>query len=232
MNKKTQLLSTVVAVGSLLLLAGCAHYKAKPLQHLTTTTDSRNVTLSYKAFDKHECKKYLGKNVLRKKYQPVQLTITNPTEHTYTYSASSFSLPTVPAELVAKKVHFSVAGRAVGYGLVAATIFVPLTVIAATFSFCIIPTLLYIPATVGAAPFAAASIIDGVKASSANKELDIDFSTKAIQSEGVLRPGQTLNGLFFVPKKSFSNDFTFTLNGEKSGKTLVLHSMPQAVEVK
>jgi len=67
MNKQTQLLSVVLAIGSLLLLSGCANYKAMSLPKLARHADSaensknKTVTLDHKVFTKANCKTYLGR---------------------------------------------------------------------------------------------------------------------------------------------------------------------------
>jgi len=248
MNKSTQLLSAVLAVGSLLLLSGCASYKAVPLPYLTKQTNSsvssknKNITLEHKVFTKADCKTYLGrKNILKKGYQPVQLALTNNTDRTYTYSTASLSLPTVQTELIAEKVKFSTAGRVLGSGA-AAVGFV-------TCAACAIPiigalggvgasaglaAILFIMAPAGfvATGFSVAALTDGIKSGKANKKLTIDFAAKAFPQEGILKPYQTINGIVFVPKKSFNNDFTFTLNDAQTNKPLVLSSNSDLLNVK
>jgi hypothetical protein len=236
-NKQTKLLSAVLAVGSLLLLSGCAKYNAMPLQHLvkhadsSETSETKNITLEHKVFDKADCKTYLGKkNILKKGFQPVQLTVTNNSDRSYIYSTSSLSLSTVPAEVVAKKVHFSTGGRAVGIGLAAATVaIIAVTAIVgggsclgeAWFWQYIFPTALLSSSV----PFAAGAIVAGTKDSRANAELEADFTAKAFPREGVLRPHQTINGIVFVAKNSFKEDFTFTVNDLKTDKAVVLSSL-------
>lgn len=221
----TKIFTAVVAVGSLVLLAGCAKYKAQPLQRLSTQQTSDKVALSYKVFDKKDCKDFLGrKNILRKGYQPVQLMITNNSDHTYTYSATSLSLPTVPAELVAKKVHFSTVGRVIGYAAVATAIFAPVIVltIAGHGNPFDMSEVLYIPASAAATPFIAMAIGDGVKSSKANKHLKADFAKKAFPAVATLNPHETLNAIIFVPKKEFTTNFTITLKDQKTEQPLVV----------
>lgn len=241
MNKQTKLLTAVLAVGSLLLLSGCANYKAMSLPQLAQHSDKfekKNVSLEYKIFTKVDCQEYLGrKKLLKKGYQPVQLTITNNTNRSYTYSASSLSLPIVPAELVAKKVKFSTAGRIIGYSAAAAG-FVTLAACAFSITGALIPAAckvgfaIMIPSGYLATGFSLAALADGIKSGKANKELTVDFATKAFLLNGIIRPYQTINGIVFVPKKSFNTNFTFTLNDADTNKTVVLNSRSENIDVK
>lgn len=240
MNSHTKLLSAVLAVGSLLLLSGCAKYNAISLPRLTSHADksenykNKNVILEHKVFTKQDCATYLGrKNVLKKGFQPVQLTLTNTTDRSYTYSSSTLSLQTVPTELVAKKVKFSTAGRVVGYSAAAAACAASLAAIIVCVP-CSCPLwvpLIFLPSGPATLSFSAAAIIDGIKSSKENKELMVDFNTKSFPQEGTLKPYQTINGIVFVPKKLFRNDFTFTLNDDRD-KTVVLHSISDPIDVK
>jgi hypothetical protein len=192
--------------GALLLIAGCAHYNAIPLKWLEDSTSTKKgVTLSYKVFTKADCKKYLGRDILKRKYQPLQLTIVNNTNDTYTISHNSLSLPTASIEAVAKKVHTSTVGRAVGYGAAAIL-------------------------TCGL--FAIPAIVDGIGSAEANEQLDDDFATKAFRLDGALKPHTMVNGIVFVAREAFDENFTLTLYNEKNGQVLVLNSLSTATTIK
>ena len=189
--------TTMAITSALLLVTGCAHYKARPLPRLANTVSDKGVYLAYRKFDKADCKTYFDRDVIKRGFQPLQLTIINNTDITYTVSESSFSLPLVPVDAVAQEVHTSTAGRAAGYG--AAALFCCLFVIPA--------------------------IADGIGSAEANEQLDVDFSNKTLRFNGIIRPGMTLNGVVFIPKEQFSEDFTLTLFNAKDGKQLVLESI-------
>ena len=234
MNKQFKLLTAVLAVGSLLLLSGCAKYNAMTLPQLTQhshQSEKKNLSLEHKVFDKADCKTYLGrKNILKKGFQPVQLTIANNTDHTYIYSTTSLSLPTVPSEIVAKKVKFSSLGRFLGYSAAGSIFFAPIIPIATTIACCNHPLagliLLGCNIILGAtsAGFWAIGITDGLNSHKANKELSADFADKELPFKGLLNPYQTISGIVFVPKKSFNTNFTFTLNDTDTDKAVVLSS--------
>jgi hypothetical protein len=238
-NKQFKLLTAVLAVGSLLLLAGCAKYKAMPLYQPKVLADKKGLTLEHKVFTKQDCATYLGrKNLLKKGYQPIQLTLTNNSDRSYTYSASSLSLPIVPAEKVALKVETSTWGRFFGYGLSAGALG---TVSSVFFHaaygagiFCLGPVGMILGATaaVGSYTCFVASIADTVKSNNSNKKLSADFAEKAVSREGIIRPYQTVNGIVFVEKNDFKKDFTFTVNDLQTNKVVVLHSHAEYVTIK
>jgi hypothetical protein len=253
MNKQTQLLSVVLAIGSLLLLSGCANYKAMSLPKLARHADSaensknKTVTLDHKVFTKANCKTYLGrKNILKKGYQPIQLVITNNTDHTYTYSASSLSLPVKPVKEVINTIKFSSRGRGLGYsaaGTVCAGAAVPLGITAihcctaaccclcAAFGMIVfgIPTAVLGITSLG---FYATSIIDCRQAKKANKALSNDYATKSFPEAGTLLSGQIVDGIVFVPKAAFKDEFTFTINDRQNNNAVVLNSTSKHPNIK
>lgn len=201
MKRQNNIFATTIAAGLLLFLAGCAKYNAIPLQRIegkSAKSAKKKVSLAYHVFNKADCKKYLDRDVLKKGYQPLQITIVNNTDATYTISSESLSLPTASADVVAQKVHTSTAGRAAGYGAAAVLTF---------------------------GLFAIPAIVDGIGSAESNKQLDTDFSSKAFRLDGVLKPHSVLNGVVFVARESFSEDFTFTLKNAKTEQPLVLRSL-------
>jgi hypothetical protein len=205
MNKTTRILSSTLAIGSLLVLAGCAKYKSQPLPPLNHASSTQGVSLAYRTLNVTESKMYLGRDLLKKGYQPVQITITNSTNNTYQVTPSSLSLPVVNAELVAEKAHTNTTGRAVGYGTAA---------------------------VLSCGLFAIPAIVDGIGSAKANDKLDMDYSSKMLRLDGVIRPHSSLNGIVFVPRGAYNGDFTFTVTDAKSGEKLELSSTSDHVDVK
>jgi hypothetical protein len=190
----------IIFPGSLLLLSlvflcGCASYKATPLNTLSsdiiqTFPAQGNVTITAKAFNKADCKKYLDRDVISKGYQPVQLYIQNGSEKPYLFSLNRISLSCARPEEVAEKVHTSTAGRATGYGAAAVL-------------------------TCGL--FAIPAIVDGVKSSQANEALDNDFSAKTARDQ-VIHAHSHFNKIIFVPVNEFQSPFTVTLVDQKTNQ--------------
>lgn len=204
MKKNNKLLATSFII--ILGLSGCAGYKARSLNRLTPVASpylkERSVSFAYRVFTKHDCKKYLDRDVLKRGYQPIHITITNNTNRHLCISTKSFSLPCVSAEEVAQKVHTSTAGRAAGYG-VAGLFLWPLL----------------IPA-----------VVDGVGSSQANEQLDLDFDQKAICDQ-TLSPFSTINGLIFVPVEYFSDNFTFTFTDPENKQQFVLGTHKSKIQL-
>jgi len=113
---KSTILWVSSVVATLTLLSGCAHYKARPLKPIYKTVPAREQTISfeYEIFDAVDCRRYLGRNLLRKGYLPIQISLTNNTNHSFRIE---FGSGNVRAEDAARAVHTNTAGRAVGYGV-------------------------------------------------------------------------------------------------------------------
>jgi hypothetical protein len=186
-------------------LAGCAKYNArpmKPLMHLENTREQA-VSFSYQVFDRHDCKKYLGKNTINKGYQPIQVTIVNNSDHYLTMNLDSFNCECINPDEVAEKMHTNTVGRAVGYGIPAWLLF----------------PVLVIPA-----------IVDGVGSSKANKKLDADYDDKAL-SNRTIAPYTTVNGLIFISTDDYAGNITVTLTDEENHKRYVLSNLRHEAKV-
>jgi hypothetical protein len=186
----------VAVVLTLILVPACAKYSAQPLKPLNTEMSTKgkgSVAFSSRVFSAKDCKEFLGRNVLAKGYQPVQITIQNNSKHYFNFSRSNISVPCISAGDIAKKVHTSTVARAAGYGVGALFVW----------------------------PLVIPSIVDGVGSSEANQKLDEDFSRKELCSQ-TIAPFSAVNGLIFVPVKDFKNDFSLTLVKAESNKKLTL----------
>lgn len=171
----------------LVLLSGCASYRATPLHTISIKESwmpwkANDVLIAARTFDEEDCKRYLDRDVLSKGYQPIQITIENKSQHNYLFSLDRVSLSCVPTEDVAQQVHTSTAGRAVGYGA------------AALFFW----------------PFAIPAVVDGVLSVQANEFLDLDFATKGAKDQVIAAHAQ-VNMVMFVPENAFDNVFSVTL---------------------
>ena len=180
---------------ALLALSGCAGYKAKPLSRLGNSGDTWQLT--YDAFDKKKCKKYLGRDVLAKGYQPVQIRINNNSSNSVYFSRKNISLSTADPLMVAKEVHFNTVGRAVGYGTAAA---------------------------VSSGWFAIPAIVDGIGAAESNDKMDFEFNSKALCDQEIASH-DFIEGLVFVPVEKFKPNFTVTLSNQQTMQRITLKSM-------
>lgn len=188
-------LTTLGAAAALALLSGCASYTAVALDSLSSETfvysssdnQDKDVVVVAKAFNATDCERFLDRNVISKGYQPVQLYIQNNSNKNYLFSLRGISLPQVSPEKVARTVHTSTVGRALGYS-VGGLILPPLFLLA---------------------------VIDGTKSAEANDALDADFYGKTARDQ-VIPPRWSLNKLIFIPRNSYSPSFQVTLLEEAS----------------
>jgi hypothetical protein len=197
---KKYTLPLIGAVTALALLSGCASYKAAPLNALSSdvfqsATSSQEISVTAKAFDRTDCKRYLDRDVISKGYQPIQLYIQNNSKNSYSFALSRTDLPSARPEEVASKVHTSTAGRALGYG---------------------IPGLLF------ALPLIIPAVVDGIKSSEANEALDTDFAAKAARDQ-MIAPYSSFNKLIFVPLYDYQESFTVTLIDKESNQPKTFH---------
>src|SRR2546423_1022442 len=80
-------------------------YNAKPLCDLATEAISQDnsISFAYRIFNKKDCIKYLDRDVIKKGYQPIQITLANNTNRYLKISRKNFSLATVSIDEVASQ---------------------------------------------------------------------------------------------------------------------------------
>lgn len=185
--------------GSLILLAGCANYSASALSNQAAIESTHslsenepNVLLSWKFFNKKECEKYLGRNLISSGYVPVQITVQNNSSDPMYLSTDNFSIPLPSLNEVTKKAHTSTAGRVVAWG-VGGLILWPLM----------------IPA-----------VYDGICSSQANDALDKDYDSKTLK-EHTIRPHTSFSRIVFVPKEKIKQTIEMFLLNEKTNEKIV-----------
>jgi hypothetical protein len=188
---------------ALLVLSGCASYKSLPLRRLAATQvkaiqKKEKLLFAHRVYNKADSERYLGRNILAAGYQPIQLTITNQTRRNLLFSLNNISLPCVNQEAVKNLVYTSTTARALGYGIPALFIW----------------------------PFIVPAVVDSIWSSDANKQLDVDYNTKSSE-EQTLKPGETLNGVIFVPLCEFRNTFTITLLDVENSEKVELRASPE-----
>ncbi len=177
-------------------LFGIARYKAATLPELLSSLQEPEnfLSFSYKIFTKADCKNYLGrKKIIRKGYQPVQITLVNNTGHSFKFSLGAFSFPCVSIEEMAQIMDFSTTKRMVGWGV--GSLFVSKTFL--------LPT-----------------AIEGTVSGKESAKLQKDFIKKGL-SNTVVKPYDVLNGIIFVEKRFFNPHFSFTLRDVSNGKKYI-----------
>ena len=191
-------LAVIVLVG-IFVLVSCASYRTASLPTLhpefaAFAEEKESVVLACKAFTRQDCKRYLDRNVIRAGYQPIQICVHNNTERYLLFTPDAVTLPCVPAEQVAEKVHTSTLGRAGAYG-VGGLILWPLL----------------IPA-----------VVDGVGSSQANVSLDTDFGAKSAD-KAVIQPYSKFNRLIFVPLPYYQPGFSVNLLDQKTKERITFN---------
>jgi hypothetical protein len=198
-----------------LTCSSCATYRASPLApsdvaFIEESINAPGISVSSKAFTRKECITYLDRNVLKRGYQPLELTFYNNTDETYFFSPEGVSLPTFSTETVAKSSYTSTALRVGLYGGAAFLLVVPPLASAGVF----IPFM----------PFFTPAVVDGICSIKSNEKLDKDFRKKA--KEYLVLPPQTAETtLIFIPKGKVDSDFEITLVEKKTRN-------PEIIQVK
>ena len=141
--------------------------------------DKRQISLTTKALSHDESKALLGRDILDRGYQPVQLIIQNNSSRTYAIPKEKISLPTVPADTIALKVMKTALPRAIGWKI-ASFLFWPLTI---------------------------ASTIDGAKSLTTYKKLKKELTAKTMKADEEIGPYSLARRVIFVPKEKYKQDF-------------------------
>lgn len=196
-----------------------ARYKEIPLQHLKLQTDhatQEDLVWDYKVFNKKECKKYLKSgNILRKGYQPVQITAKNNTSHDIIISPQDFTPMYVPALQVAEKLHRNNLARGLGFAAPAVVIGAPVGAACvyggamAAASSSAPGTVLFglcLPALVVMSPFIITAIVQGTGAQDFNDTIDEMLCNKELRKQ-TIAPGQTVSGVIFIATKGNATQF-------------------------
>ena len=199
-----------------IFLTSCASYKARPLDTLSFNFEAPldNVYTSCKAFTKEDSNRYLGKNVLSRGYQPVQISIRNDSNDAFYLPVTGVSLPVVDPEVIAEDLQYSTTARTVamtGAGIVGANLIA-------------IPSVLVLGPLGVLAPLAmlvAAPVVTGVKSSQANQQMEHDYNKKGAK-DVYISPHSTVNMLLFVPEDQYHPDFTITLRNTRTNDTLIV----------
>lgn len=187
-------LFAVLSISGLLLLSGCASYHAAPLSdlspniHQLTLQKDSDILVTAKPFNKADCEVYLDRNIIKKGFQPLQISIQNNSDKDYQFSPENLGLPLAHDKQVRDKAHTSTFGRIAGYSAGALVIW----------------------------PLVIPAIADGINSKNSNKALDSDYHSK-IARESIITSGSHYNKLVFVPIKEYKSRFILGLVDVKTG---------------
>jgi hypothetical protein len=225
----------------LMLTSGCAKYSAQPLKMLSTqapSTQTTHISMSYKIYDKKDCKTYLGRNVLKHGYQPIQISITNNSNEEILVSPKNITIPTVTTEKIITTVQSSTmikAAKAWGTtGLVITGIFLSIItpglvlLYGSSFKTFVLAEAAW-ELSIGNSLLIAAPT-GGLRAGHANRKIARDYKQKEF-CEQIIPPHNYINGIIFVPVKSFNNEFSIELLNTKTNARYILSTTNPSIEI-
>lgn len=160
----------------------------------TTFLRSNTLQVVAKAYTPEESTKFLNKNLLRKGYQPVQITIQNNSSQEYSLSSGSVDLPTASPSKVTIKLMQSAIPRGIAFKI-------------ASFFFW---------------PFMVPSTIDSIITMKTYQSIKNDLQSKLVKQE-VVAPYSIYNRIVFVPIDEFKDSFDITLIELQSLKPKIVH---------
>lgn len=152
------------------------------------------VTFSYRAFTAKDCKEILkAKNLIKKGYQPIQITVTNNSDTSISISSENFTLSCLSVDEVTEVLYQMYRQRSLNLG------------IAGCF---VVGFPLIIP-----------SIVRSYHADDYHNQIRKNLTEKSLQA--TVLPGATASGLIFVQRKDFRSDFSLNLNNKNNASQLI-----------
>jgi hypothetical protein len=191
-KKKCQFALTLFGfVGLLVILVSWENYKVGMIAPIAETTpvfsnEAKGLAIIAKSYSHNESRSYLHRDLIKRGYQPIQITIQNNTPKSYALSREGISLPTASPGKVARAVMKESIPRSIGLKI-------------ASFLFW---------------PFMIPSTIDGIVTMRSHYLLRKDLSAKAVKEkdkEEVVLPYSIFNRVVFVPKEELRETMTVTL---------------------
>lgn len=209
-----------IALCATLFLVGCAsNYQSQPLETIKTKPKvQQKIFVLYKPLTKAESKAYLGRNWIKKGYQPVQVVIENHGEEPIRFYLKGICLPTENLETIKNKAHANTKFKTVLVGAPSVAC-VSLSMVG----------LVLAPATFGISGILVPMAIGGTgiqKASSWVRQdllLDQDYEEKFLK-DAQIQPGACNEGIIFVPKDQFIERFKVKMLDEKNQRLIVIQS--------
>jgi len=231
---KLRYISHLLCLITLLALTSCARYHAQPLQPLLSATPVKktpHIAMNYKVFDMHDCKAFLGRNVVERGYQPIQIALYNHSHNILYLSPENISLPTVSASIMAQIMRYSPWERwpAGVASFLAIYPGIPIIVelgsiiatrkagMAASLAFAMLLSSVVI---IGLT----AAIVGNIESSSTrstNQKLTRDYADKELRTQ-LIDPSQTINGIIFVPIERFRSEFSLVVIDQTTNKSYTL----------
>ncbi len=174
----------------LTIASGCARYTPKPLAPSIGREQEKNAVIAAAhVLSYNDCRRTFSRNIEKKDYRAIQLSITNNKDETYVLHGNTIDFIIEPISYVAKDMHLNVAKRVLTWE---------------------VPGILLIPLLW---PFIYIGIVDGCKSSWANHKLDSDFNDRCIDRNSIvyIKPHTTIHKIMFIRQENFYKKLSFQL---------------------
>ena len=197
MKKYLQNLSylAVLGIASMCLFSSCAKYKAHKLgEPVGIAHEKNNVQITAEALTNADCHHYFSRRSAKKGLGAIHLCIKNNSDQTYVLDAKKIEIQIEDRRNVAHALHLNTACRVISWGIPGIFLW----------------------------PFFIPAAIEGVKSSTANKQLDHDFNQRVLSHDSrlVITPHSSINKVFFVATENFRNSFGLMLDNMHSTESL------------
>ena len=192
-------LLTVLVAFSFFFVAGFENYHPTPPRFIGSIIEpyqQEGIYVEAKAYDAQESQAYLNRDLIKKGFQPVQLTIQNNTAHTFHLSKEGVDLPHTSPTRIASHVSCEAIPRAVIFKVIG--FFFP--------------------------PFLIAGTIDGAATLHAHLKMKGDYQAKSLKDTNeTLLPYSTVHRIVFVPKERYTDEFNLYLKQDRSHQYASFH---------
>lgn len=174
-----------LAALALITLPHCARYKPQGLALPAARTEKNQVEFAARELSAQEFKQCFDTRLNFSQVVPLQICVVNNSDQSFMLDASQLNVSLLPVKAVAEKLHRNTAGRAAGYG-VAGLFLWPL----------------WIPA-----------VVDGIKSSEANKDIDVDMNNRAFGSDSQVEimPHSTFNRVALANRSTMPSQLNVAL---------------------
>lgn len=204
---KKKAIYTLLVIGILATFFGWETHRSKSLAptasaQVAFAEEVTGLSVIAKTYTVQESQDYLDRDLISRGYQPIQVTIQNNTAKAYFLSQDGISLPSVPAQKIARQVIKSAIPRAVAYK-VASILFWP---------------------------FMIPSTIDTVRTFKSYQKLKKDLVAKSVKTQEKIAPYSTFHRVLFVPMDQVQETLTVTLSEIDSENLVSFICHPQESE--
>lgn len=197
-NVFKSILSLLIA-SSFFFIANFENHRAEPPRFIGSIVEPFNqegIYIQAKAYDAQDSKTYLSRDLLRRGFQPIQVTIQNNTSRTFYLSNQGLDLPNATAHTIASRISREAIPRAVIFKVIG--FFFP--------------------------PFLVVGTVDGIVTVHAHFKMKNDYHAKSIKdTEKPLLPYSTVHRVIFVPNKEYTGEFNLYLKQDRGYQYTPFH---------